>query len=300
MSLVQVSDRTVRIDGRLVRIARLDGETYVYTDNPQAIIDGLHNIRHRVDLLTFIQQLPDTEPKYGYAMEWDNLAVLPLTSFEYWWTKQIDSSARNKIRKAEKKGVVAREVALNATLISGIQAIYNESPVRQGRRFCHFREDVNTTYQQMSTFPDKTSFIGAFLDGTMIGFMRLVSDDKNTMAGAMSILSMLRHRDKAPTNALVAQAVRFCTERGMKYLVYSSFAYGKKKPDSLAEFKLNNGFERVDVPRYYVPLTRLGEVVLRLGLHHPVRDCLPESLVSRARDLRNAWYGRKVARLQES
>jgi len=74
----------------------------------------------------------------------------------------------------------------------------------------------------------------------------------------MHIVSMLQYRDKAPTNALVAQAVRSCADRGISYLVYSKFAYGKKEKSSLSEFKERNAFERVDIPRYYVPMTRWG------------------------------------------
>jgi len=63
----------------------------------------------------------------------------------------------------------------------------------------------------------------------LIGFIKLTVDDTGTQAGMMHIVSMLQYRDKAPTNALVAQAVRSCADRGISYLVYSKFAYGKKK-----------------------------------------------------------------------
>ena len=36
----------------------------------------------------------------------------------------------------------------------------------------------------------------------------------------MHILSMVSHRDKAPTNALIAQAVRSCADRSIPHLVY--------------------------------------------------------------------------------
>jgi hypothetical protein len=49
----------------------------------------------------------------------------------------------------------------------------------------------------------------------------------------------------------------------------------------------------VDVPRYYVPLTSIGKMALRLGLHHHFADRIPESVAGRFRDLRRAWYSRK-------
>jgi hypothetical protein len=105
---------------------------------------------------------------------------------------------------------------------------------------------------------------------------------------------MVRHKDKAPTNALIAQAVRSCADRRIPYLVYESFAYGKKKVDSLGHFKEVNGFQRVDLPRYYVPLTPIGRAALRLGLHHKFIDHCPEPVIAKLRELRTAWYTRKL------
>jgi hypothetical protein len=110
----------------------------------------------------------------------------------------------------------------------------------------------------------------------------------------MNIVSMIQHRDKAPTNALIARAVRSCADRGISYLVYSNFAYGKKQRDSLSDFKERNGFLRIDVPRYYVPLTRLGAVAFRLRLHHRLADHVPEFLAAKLRGLRWAWHNRKL------
>ena len=141
-----------------------------------------------------------------------------------------------------------------------------------------------------STFPDSSVFIGAFLGEKLIGFIKLTSDESRTQAGMMHIVSMIQHRDKAPTNALVAQAVRSCADRGIQYLVYSNFAYGKKERSSLSDFKERNGFQRIDLPRYYVPLTGMGRTALHLGLHHKFVDRLPEPLLAKARDFRYSWY----------
>ena len=107
----------------------------------------------------------------------------------------------------------------------------------------------------------------------------------------MHIVSLISQRDKAPTNALLARAVRSCAERQIKYLVYSNFAYGKKQHDSLSDFKERNGFRKVDIPRYYVPLTPLGKAAFSLRLHHRLTDHLPESVMSKLRNFREVWYG---------
>jgi len=76
--------------------------------------------------------------------------------------------------------------------------------------------------------------------------------------------------------------------------VYSSFAYGKKQRDSISDFKERNGFQQIDLPRYYVPLSSIGWTAFRLGLHRRLVDHFPEPIVAKVRELRNAWYNRKL------
>jgi hypothetical protein len=141
-----------------------------------------------------------------------------------------------------------------------------------------------------ATFPDSSIFIGAYYEGKLIGFIKLTLDDEKTQAGIMHIVSMIQHRDKAPTNALVAQAVQSCADRGIPYLVYANFAYGKKQRSSLSDFKERNGFGRVELPRYYVPLTGIGWAALRLGLHHRFFDRIPGPVAAKCLELRTSWY----------
>ncbi len=291
---MRIRDNDIRIEGAVLRIARLEGDKYKFVDDPKSVLNSLQHCGTRIDLFTFLQRLPESTPTYSYPWEWDNLAVLPVSTFEHWWNSQLGFKGRNKAKQAEKRGVMLSEVAFNDHLAHGIWKIYNESPVRQGRRFPHFGKDPQTVRREEATFLDSSIFIGAYHRGELIGFAKLVCDETRTQAGLMNIISMIRHRDKAPANALVAHAVRACADRGIRYLVYSNFTYGKKKTSSLSAFKERNGFTQVNIPRYYVPLTRLGSFAFRIGLHHRLVDRLPEQFVSRARELRLAWYSRKL------
>lgn len=282
--------KDICIDGRLIRIARLDGEGYQFLDEPETALRALKKCRTKVDLFTFIQTLADPSPRHSYPMEWDNMAVLPISTFDGWMTHQIDFKARNKVRKAAKNGVVVREIPFDEDLIHGISTIYNECPVRQGRLFRHYGKDIESIRRMKATFLERSIFIGAFFEKTLIGFVKLVTDEHQSQAGLMHILSMIRHRDKAPTNALIAQAVRSCAERNISYLWYANFSYGKKQQDSLADFKRHNGFRKVDIPRYYVPLTAVGRAALRLGLHHGIVDWIPEPAAAAYRRIRSHWY----------
>ena len=287
-------NKEIRISGRLLRIARLDADLYHFLSDPEPMIERLRNSHERIDLFTFMQGLPETEPKYSYPMEWDNLAVLPISTFENWWNEQINPKTRNRARLAEKKGAVVREVQFDEKLARGIWEIYNECPVRQGRRFPHYGKDLETVYKDAATYLDYSTFIGAYHGEDLIGFIKMVADERGVQAGLMNILSKMEHKDKSPTNALLAQAVRSCADRGISYLVYANYGYGNKSQDSLSDFKERNGFQRVDLPRYYVPLTRFGSVALRMGFHHRLTDRLPESIAEKLRELRRHMYNRKV------
>jgi hypothetical protein len=290
---IKVCDKDITIRGRLVRIARLDGEKYTFPDDPETFVTNLRQSGSRIDLFTFLQKLPETSAQYPYPVEMDNLAVLPVSTFENWWKNQIRSYPRNRARQAEKRGVTFREVPFGEELIRGICGIYNETPVRQGKRFPLFGMTSERAREYAGTFLDRSVYLGAFLGEEMIGFIKLTMDESRTQADLVHILSMSQHKDKAPTNALIAEAVKACADRNVSYLVYEHFTYGNKQGDSLSHFKEVNGFQRVDTPRYYVPLTQMGRIALRLGLHRRFADRIPESIAGKFRELRRLWYQRR-------
>jgi len=277
------------VQGRLCRVAHVDGDGYKFLTDPESAIDALRSSNMRADLFTFLQKLPDT-PRYRYPFEWDNLAVLPISTFDHWWTRQVDAKTRNMVRRAEKKGVVVREVPFDANLVRGICGVYNECPIRQGKPFPHYGKDLETVRKMSATFLESSIFIGAFLGNQLIGFVKLTIDQTRSQAAVMHILAMVQHRDKAPTNALIGELVKTCAKRNIPFLIYANYAYGKKVRSSLSDFKKNNGFQRVDLPRYYVPLTRWGTVAFRLGLHRRFAEHVPEPVAAKLRELRNRWY----------
>lgn len=298
--MIEVDGTKIQVRGSLVKIARLDGEKFLFAADPERMIQTLRNRRQRIDLFTFIQRATETSPKYSYPMEWDNLAALSISSFDYWWNQQLGFKARNKAKQAQKKGVEIREVPFSDDLVKGIWEIYNETPVRQGRKFPHYGKDFQTVRREEATYLDESIFVGAFLGEKLVGFIKILIDRAGNQAGLLNIVSLVAERDKAPTNALVAAAVKACASRGISLLTYSNFSYGKKQRDSLSDFKERNAFQRIDVPRYYVPLTALGHAALRLKLHHRLADRIPEFASERLREFRDAWYKRRFPSIGEA
>jgi hypothetical protein len=298
--MIEIDDTKLQVRGSLLRIARVDGEKFIFARNPAAIAESLRQSKRRVDIFTFIQKVSETSPKYSYPMEWDNLAVLPISTFDHWWNQQLGFKGRNKAKQAEKKGVAIREIPFSDSLVRGIWEIYNETPIRGGRKFPHFGKDLETVYAEEATYLDDSIFIGAFVEDKLIGFIKLIYSAEGSQAGLLNIVSLIEHRDKAPTNALMARAVKVCAERNIPFLVYSNFAYGKRSRDSLSDFKERNAFQRVDLPRYYVPLTPLGKVALRLGAHKKISEQIPEWVIVKLRHLRKVCYGRLFQAAPES
>jgi hypothetical protein len=134
----------------------------------------------------------------------------------------------------------------------------------------------------LATFLDRSDFIGAFWEGELIGFIKITSDGKS--AGLMHIISMIVHRDKAPTDALMAKAVELCSEKRIAYLHYGLWSKG-----GFGKFKENHCFECYNVPRYFVPLTAKGKLMLKLGLHRRLAGRLPPGWRERMVAWRNEW-----------
>ena len=126
---MKIGGKDIHVSGGVIRIARLAAERYEFLEDPEAGVQALRDCGTRIDIFTFIQKLSNTSPAHCYPMEWDNLAALPVSSFDHWLKRQISPSARNKVRRAEAKGVVVREVAFDDALVQGISAIYDECQI---------------------------------------------------------------------------------------------------------------------------------------------------------------------------
>ena len=268
--------------GGLITMVRLEDEWYEDVVDPEHAIAALKSALSTADILTFWQRPPDTEPRYRFHTEWERLAVLPVTTFNDWWSKQIKPETRNLVRKAHKKGVEVREAVYDDEFVRGMTAIFNETPIRQGRRFWHYGKDYETVKQQFSRYLFREELLGAYCDGELIGFMMLGDAGRYGFVG--QIISKLEHRDKSPNNALMAKAVEVCERRQLPRLVYTHWGDGP-----LVNFKRHNGFLEMQLPRYYVPLTRWGHLAIRLGRHRGWKTLVPPSVKDRLKTFRSRW-----------
>ena len=290
-----VGSHRIIVTGKWLKVASIYDEDWEVerVANPDSIIASLKQEAAKADLFTFSQKLPDSEPLFQYPFIWDNVAAVPITSYAQWWEKLPQATRRN-VRIAEKKGVVVRVVPFDDSLVRGIKAIYDESPIRQGKRFWHHGKDLETVRRDNSSYQERSDFLGAFLGAELIGFLKIVYVGK--VGSVMQIISLNKHFDKKPANALIAKAVETCAQKGMSHFVYCQYVYGNNTSSPLTEFKRRNGFEQILLPRYYIPLTVKGRLALKVKAHLGIRRLIPKRVEGVLRNLRARWLERSVPR----
>ena len=287
--VIKIREFTVVISGKFLKIAAIKNEFYQTEEvtDPDSIINDLKKSKSQADIFTFSQKIPDSKPKFGYYYELDNVAAIPISSFDDWWNNKISSDKRKMIRRAYKRGVEVKLAPFDDNLVKGIVEIYNETPIRQGKRFRHYGNNYKTVKKDITTDSDRSEFIGAYYQDELIGFIKIVYCGKS--GNINLILAKIKDRDKFPMDALIAKGVEVCAQKGMSFLTYGKFIYGKKGEDTLSDFKKRFRFEQIDIPEYFIPLTLKGNIAIRLGFHHYPNNLLPEWLLKNMIKFRSRW-----------
>jgi hypothetical protein len=285
---IRIEDKAFIISGRLIKTASLKEEWFQDIQDPEEVIQVLRSSPARIDLLRFWQRIPESEAHYNYYKEWRDVAAIPVTNYDYWWEKQISSKTRNMVRKSQKAGVEIHEYELTDELVRGIVDVFNQSPVRRGKRFWHYGKNFETVKREMSLDLSKSIFIAAYHNSELIGFVKLLVADRYAMI--TMIIDNVTHRDKSPMNGMIAKAVEICAKRNIPFLTYTVWRRGDH-----GDFQKRSGFEKIRVPEYYVPLTAMGYLALRLGAHKGVRGLVPEKLYTRLLAIRAWYYARRYS-----
>jgi hypothetical protein len=289
---VQINGQRFSISNGHLSFASLEEEWFDDIKDPEVAIAGLTRCRPRPDIFTFCQRVPEIRRKYSYRMVADPLAVLPISTYDEWWKKQVKGTTRNMIRKSQKAGVEVREAIFDDEFIRGMVAIFNETPVRQGRRFWHYGKDFATVKREFSRFLFREYLVGAYFADELIGFVMLANAGRFGVLG--QFISKISHRDKATNNALIAKTVEVCEQHGLHYLLYTDW-----RDSSLVAFKRHSGFQEMKVPRYFVPLTFKGRVAFHLRLERfrgGVKEGLPEAIRKPLKLARNHWHRSRSAK----
>lgn len=289
---LQVGPVQLAVSGRVVRIAAVHDEEWLSGEplpQPEQFVDGLRDKKLRADLFRFSRALPETRVLHPYHVEWDNAAAADISDYDAWWAS-LPQETRKNVRRAEKRGLFTEVASFDDTLVDGIHRIYNELPVRQGRRFWHYGKPRELVRAENATYLERSIFVVARRGGRIIGFLKFVM--VNRLARIMQILSLQSEVDSRPTNALLAKAMEVASQLGATHFIYGKYIYGNKVNSPMVEFKRRNGFEELRFPRYYLPLTPVGHLSLRLQLHHGILHALPEPITDVLLKGRSALFSR--------
>ena len=224
-----------------------------------------------IDVLSFRERswCNTVTPPFKVKVCKDNVAIAEFSSYED-WLQNLKHETRARIKRAAKRGLITKEVTYSDDFAYGVWRIFNESKVRQGRRFTHYGESLESVKRQLSL--SKDIIIGAFDGKEVVGFIQLAIGDNTGQI--TQILSLERKREMLPNNALIAKAVEVCADHGLTWLVYARMG----NHPSLDSFKRNNGFQKIEIKRFYAPLTVRGKIFLLFGLQRSIKDSVPSFL----------------------
>jgi GNAT acetyltransferase-like protein len=288
----QINGLDFRIHRGLVRTLRLREEILDEIADPEGLRATCRSRRIPADILTFTQHIPDLVPRHQYSMTWDNLAVLPISTHDTWLRTQTRKNTRKRVRKLDAIGVSVAVRELDEPFAAEMKQVFDETPIRRGRKYPYYQMSAAEILRAWSPDVHRCDFLACYHEHELIGFIKLLYGKH--FARASGTVTKIAHRNHSPMNALISAAVRICEERGIPNLIYGKYVYGKRGTDGLAEFKRHNGFQKVAIPRYFVPLTTRGQVGLSLGLHRGLKHYAPAVLVRLVGDLRDWWNNRRT------
>jgi hypothetical protein len=294
---VSIGAREVIAVGRRLRIAMLKDEEWLEGEpipDPDSFTAQLRASGLKVDLLTYATSIDAERLRVEGRCEFDNAAVIRTDDYKAWWDG-LPQEARKNARRAAKRGVEVRVAQYDDDFVTGIKAIYDESPIRQGRRFWHFGKDEESVRRENASYLDRCEFLGAYHEGELIGFLKMVF--VGNAGRIMQILSLNAHQDRRPMVALIVKAAESCHAKGLKYLIYGKYTYGRKSETSIMEFKRRLGFVQKDFPRYYIPLTWRGRIAIAIGAHAGWLGVLPSWLIHALLRMRSWWLEKRSRQL---
>jgi hypothetical protein len=292
----RICDRTIIATGTWLKTASVQDEHFVEGDLVPDLERAIAHLKQwdvKPDIFTFCQKITDPEPRYVYHTEWDDFAVAPITTYEDWFRNRIKKDARQNLQRAKRDGIEVRTVTYDDAFVQGIKNLYDETPIRQGKRFWHYGKSFDALKELHGTYRERAEYLGAYLGDELVGFIKMVYVDN--FVKTMHVLGSNKHRNKRPTNALIAKAIEVCAEKKLSFLIYGEYNFPGKKETSLTEFKVRNGFEEMKYPRYFIPLTAKGRLALRLKLHRGLHRHIPAPMTNTLLKLRSAYFRRKFA-----
>ena len=150
---VEIGGQTFSVKRGLLTVVTLEDEWFNEVRDPAAVIDALRR-RSRAGApicLLSVSGCRTSEPRFPYRRECESIAAVAIRDLRP-LVGRIRSSARRAIRSARagKWASTCASAPYDDEFVRGMTAIFNETPIRQGRRFWHYGKDFETVKRQFS------------------------------------------------------------------------------------------------------------------------------------------------------
>ncbi|TET25317.1 MAG: hypothetical protein E3J73_06545 [Candidatus Bathyarchaeum sp.] len=192
-------------------------------------------------------------------------------TFEDVWKNDFHKHARNRVRKAEEKGVHVGRVKNIHEWINDIVRCNISSLKRQGRmatsHYCDKKTFLEYLCRHKRTLGDYFQVYGAFYENRLIAYMSAIEFNKLVMI--TSAMSHSGYFPMCPNNALLAYVIKHACETPFNW-VYYSFDRVSRYQDkasllpSLRKFKFEHGFREIPIPIYHLALSKAGKIAQKL------------------------------------
>jgi len=216
----------------------------------------------------FRERSADVQVAYNHMVHTTN------KTFEEIMRSRFEKHAREKVRRAEREGIVIERIDSVEGIRKWFDDIYqcNLSALkRQGREGAFPDSDREVYLSELCMakkhFGEGFNLYGAIFRGRLVAYM--VVQEFNRLMQVTKAMSHTEYLQKCPNDALVAHVIKEGCERGFEWIEYGfdRVRVGDRLPSlhsSIVDFKFKYGFEEVPLFIYRLGLSRSGRMLQHL------------------------------------
>ena len=100
------------IRGKIIKIASIQGENWTeinFVNNYHELVKLALESNIKADIFTFAQKIPNVKPMHNFFFKFDNIAAIPLTTYQN-WLNSVSSGMRKDLKRSKKHRIYVKVV----------------------------------------------------------------------------------------------------------------------------------------------------------------------------------------------